>query len=423
MEEMKKMKVDFLSFIKSTLSAESLHYTSLQKPYENIKEVDCYFRSNASISEYYNQFIQKFEQKCKENTVFYFKDKYEANYTAFRLPLTCLEGLDGKTPVYFIIGPYLDHHLSVEELETIAARLKVPAIFENDMKEYYYNTRVLENPNVYYAFIEVLATYLFGGKNNFTICEEKEPHLSTTSHAEAIAKEQVVATIELLEQKLKIETELLEAISKADTDKAQSLLQELHKYPFGKEFPDPLRRTRNKGLSLNTLMKKTTEAVDVHPGYTEPLATTFIREIEAAESKNEFSTIFSAMVESYCSLIREHAMKDYPSGLKEIVNYIDFHFTEDLSLSTLSERFSMNPSYLSMLFKKKTQSTLTDYINSKRIDFSKRLLETTTFPINNIAREIGFEDVNYYTRLFRKKTGTTPRAFRKEAMATIPTDS
>jgi AraC-like DNA-binding protein len=411
------MKVDFLSFIKGTLRAESLHYTSLQNPYENIREVDCYFRSNASKSEYYSQFIQKLEQKCTENTVFHYKDKYEANYTAFRLPQSCLEESEGKTPLYFVIGPYLDHHLSVEELETIAAQLKVPAIFKKDMKEYYYNTRVLENSNVYYAFIEVLATYLFGGKNNFTVCEEKEPDLSTTSHAEAIEDEQVVATIELLEQKLLIETRLLEAITKADYDLAQSLLQELHKYPFGKEFPDPLRRARNKGIALNALMKKTTEAVDVHPGYTEPVASTFIREIETAESQNELATIFSAMVESYCTLVRDHAMKDYPSGLKEIVNYIDFHFTEDLSLSTLSERFAMNPSYLSMLFKKKTMSTLTDYINNRRIDFSKRLLETTTFPINNIAREMGFEDVNYYTRLFRKKTGTTPSAFRKESMA------
>jgi AraC-like DNA-binding protein len=417
------MKVDFLSFIKSTLSAESLHHTSLLKPYENIKEFDCYFRSNASKCEDYNQFIQKLEQKCKENTVFHFKDKYEANYTAFQIPQSYIEAPDGKTPVYFVIGPYLDHHLSVDELETIATDLKVPAFFENDMKEYYYNTRVLENPNVYYAFIEVLATYLFGGKNNFTICEEKEPYLSTTSPAGAIEREQVLATIELLEQKLLIETKMLEAISKADNDTAQSFLQELHKYPFGKEFPDPLRRARNKGLSLNTLMKKTTEAIDVHPGYTEPLASTFIREIEAAESQNELSTIFSAMVESYCTLVREHAMKDYPSGLKEIVNYIDFHFTEDLSLSTLSVRFSMNPSYLSMLFKKKTKITLTEYINDKRIDFSKRLLETTTFPINRIAKQIGFEDVNYYTRLFRKKTGTTPRAFRKETLANQSTDS
>jgi AraC-like DNA-binding protein len=418
------MKVDFLSFIKSTLSAESLHHTSLLKPYENIKEVDCYFRSNASKYEDYKQFIQKLEQKCKENTVFLFKDKYEANYTAFQLPQSYIEEPDEKTPVYFIIGPYLDHHLSVEELETIAAYLNVPAFFENDMKEYYYNTRVLENPTVYYAFIEVLATYLFGGKNNYTICEEKETDtLAKTSQAGAIGSEQVLATIELLEQKLQIETELLEAISRADNDKAQGFLRELTKYPCGKEFPNPLRSARNKGLSLNTLMKKTTEAVDVHPGYTEPLAATYIRKIEAAETKTELSPIFSAMVESYCSLVREHAMKDYPAGLREIVNYIDFHFTEDLSLRTLSERFSMNPSYLSMLFKKKTQSTLTEYINDKRIDFSKRLLETTTFPINNIARQIGFEDVNYYTRLFRKKTGTTPRAFRKETMANTPTDS
>ena len=95
-----------------------------------------------------------------------------------------------------------------------------------------------------------------------------------------------------------------------------------------------------------------------------------------------------------------------------MVNYIDFNYQEDLSLKKIADLFSISPSYLSALFKKETGSTLTEYINNKRIDISVSLLNTTDSSIQNVAAQVGFLDVNYYTRIFKKLKGISPSAYR-----------
>ena len=105
-------------------------------------------------------------------------------------------------------------------------------------------------------------------------------------------------------------------------------------------------------------------------------------------------------------------MRGYSPAVQKVINYIDFNYQEDLSLKKIAELFSISPSYLSALFKKETGTTLTEYINSKRIDVSVSLLNTTDLSIQNVAGQVGFLDVNYYTRIFKKLKGLSPSAYR-----------
>ncbi|AEV29287.1 response regulator containing CheY-like receiver domain and AraC-type DNA-binding domain [Sphaerochaeta pleomorpha str. Grapes] len=408
------MKIDFLSFVMSTFEKESIHYTLLEKPYANIRQFDRGFRANVYRSEEYETIIALLKQKCQENAVFLFKDRFETNYTVIRLPETILEQ-EGFS--YLVIGPFLDHHLSSEELELILADLKVPVIFQNDLKEYFYNTKVMEYPKVYYSYIEVIVSFLFGKGNCQNILEKeqiKHPFLLPNNDK---TKEKALPSMKFLEQFQEIENAFFEAVERADTKQALALHLQLCTYPFGNTIADPLRREKNKALYCNALLHRTTVQAQVHPGFTAPVSSSFVREIETAESKPILDDLLVNMIETYCHLIREHSLRGYPAYLKEVINYIDFNYTENLSLRTLSEAFSINPSYLSMLFKKKTAKTLTEYINDKRIAYSMVLLKTTDFPINIIARETGFEDVNYFTRLFKKTNGIAPRSYRMGILA------
>lgn len=408
------MKVDFLSFVLSTFEKESIHYTLLHEPYENIHEFDRGFRTNAYRLEEYEAIIAMLHQKCLEKEVFLFKDRFETNYTVIRLPQ---EASGQEKPSYLVVGPFLDHHLSAEELETIQSDLKVPAIFQNNLKEYYYNTKVLEYPKVYYSYIEVIISFLYGKKTSQDLLgEELTKHPFLMPKTEEI-EEKALPNMKLLEQYQETEEAFLEAVAKADTQQALALHLQLCAYHVGNTLSNPLRREKDKALYCNALLQRTTVQSEVHPGYSTPVASSFVREIETAESKASLEDLLAKMVETYCMLIRGHSLKGYPPYLKEVINYIDFNYKDNLSLRTLSEMFSINPSYLSMLFKKKTEKTLTEYINEKRIAQSMVLLETTSFPINVIARETGFEDVNYFTRLFKKTTGTAPRSYRTGKLA------
>ena len=96
--------------------------------------------------------------------------------------------------------------------------------------------------------------------------------------------------------------------------------------------------------------------------------------------------------------------------------YIEFNYMrDDMSLDTIAREVGLSPTYFSALFKKETGCCLTNYLNKVRIDKSKQLLCCTSKMIYEIAFEVGFQDYRYFSQIFKKYTGQTPRQFQKLA--------
>lgn len=72
----------------------------------------------------------------------------------------------------------------------------------------------------------------------------------------------------------------------------------------------------------------------------------------------------------------------------------------------------LHPSYFSTVFKNATGLSFKEYLNKVRIEESKILLQNTDFSIIDIAVAVGFEDQSYFSKVFKKYTGTTPKQFR-----------
>ncbi|ALS28722.1 AraC family transcriptional regulator [Paenibacillus sp. 32O-W] len=85
---------------------------------------------------------------------------------------------------------------------------------------------------------------------------------------------------------------------------------------------------------------------------------------------------------------------------------------EDITLSKIAEELSIHPVWLSQVFKKETGQTFTDYLTDLRINRAKTLLRETSMKVYEIATAVGYNDLQYFGSLFKKKTGETPKAFR-----------
>lgn len=126
-------------------------------------------------------------------------------------------------------------------------------------------------------------------------------------------------------------------------------------------------------------------------------------------SSKPLKTILHDDTACWCSL----SLRTYSKPVQNIINYISFNLTADLSLTAISTEFSLNSSYLSTLFKKETGTTLTNYVNGKRMEHAIYLLNTTMLPIQDIAVQCGINDVNYFTKLFKKTKNKTPTQYRE----------
>ena len=95
-----------------------------------------------------------------------------------------------------------------------------------------------------------------------------------------------------------------------------------------------------------------------------------------------------------------------------IMEYVDKHYAEKISLSTLSEQFFVTPGHIARLFKKHVGESAVSYINRIRVEKSKKILKEGS-SVKDAAEQVGFESLNNYYKYFKLHTGMTPAEFTK----------
>jgi two-component system response regulator YesN len=93
--------------------------------------------------------------------------------------------------------------------------------------------------------------------------------------------------------------------------------------------------------------------------------------------------------------------------------YIDQNFaSEDISLYSTASYVGISPNHLSTVFAQETGENFIEYLPRARIDRANSLLKNTTMKSAEITYEIGFSDPHYFSYIFKKNTGLTPREYR-----------
>lgn len=105
--------------------------------------------------------------------------------------------------------------------------------------------------------------------------------------------------------------------------------------------------------------------------------------------------------------------------IKAIDAYLEEHLSEDNSIVQICSRFMISQPYLSRLFKKYKECTYNEYVIGMKIKKGKALLEGEECLIGEISDILGFTDQFYFSRVFKKETGYTPREYRKKHKTSI----
>lgn len=99
---------------------------------------------------------------------------------------------------------------------------------------------------------------------------------------------------------------------------------------------------------------------------------------------------------------------------RDVLQYVNKYYCNDISIQSVSKKFVINPSYLSQMFRKEIKKTFTQYLTSLRMSDACELLKDTEYTINEIADKIGYNDYFYFAKTFKKFTGKTPGNYREE---------
>lgn len=114
------------------------------------------------------------------------------------------------------------------------------------------------------------------------------------------------------------------------------------------------------------------------------------------------------------SLFIEESQEKINLECMKIKNYIDAHYSQNITLDFLSDLSYMNKFHLVHTFTKEIGVSPINYVITRRIQEAKNLLATTNYSIRDIASIVGFSNSSYFSQMFRKVSGMSPKSYRIE---------
>ena len=369
------------------------------------KNIDIRFRESLGRdSEYYTE-LEHLAVDAAPRTIYRMKDQYLCHYMF-------LSYTDAEHPVFLVVGPYLQRPMSQEDIIIHAQKM---GITPQQLGNYYLGLPVLGNDSFLFTALYTFCETVWGSDEPFHM---EDINLALTSELPADSGMQALSLTELttfkqmIELRYAYENELMSAVSRGITLKAE--LQHPSAFPsfLDSRSPDPLRNLKNYCIIMNTLLRKAAEQGGVHPIHLDEMSRNFALKIESCTLLPEGQALMDEMFISYCQLVKKHSSRNYSALIQQAMICIDSDLEGDLSLNVLAEKLNVNGSYLSTLFKKEMGQTITDYITAKRMTLAMRLLGTTKMQIQTVAQMCGIPDVNYFTKKFKKATGRTPKEYR-----------
>ncbi len=207
------------------------------------------------------------------------------------------------------------------------------------------------------------------------------------------------------------EKQLHEQILAQDKAGAQNTLNELLGYIyFSSDFD--LERIRIRVTELLVLLSRA--AVDAGANIHQVFVanTEYLHQINHVNTLEDLSAWLTGVLHYFINYTFDYPTIKHSDVVYKCIDYIKQNYDRKITLDDIAVYVSLSRSYLSKLFKDETGYSLFSYINHVRIEKSKELLLNDTISLVDVAGLCGFEDQSYFTKVFKKETGISPKRFR-----------
>jgi YesN/AraC family two-component response regulator len=171
-----------------------------------------------------------------------------------------------------------------------------------------------------------------------------------------------------------------------------------------------------KNLAITAITLATRAAIDA--ALPSELAFTmsdmYIQQIEEQKTSGSIRKLEIEAMCTFAARVSEQKAGTYSRKITHCIHYMYQNIYETLHLEQLADMLQMNAAYLSSCFKREVGMPLRTYIQQLRIEEAKLLVRLTDQPLLHIGTMLHFHDQSYFTKVFKKHTGLTPRQYREQ---------
>ncbi len=349
----------------------------------------------------YNLFV-KDQLSVSGNGIYIYDTDYEFSF------LTVLLTENGRYSGSLLLGPYISKAINEHQINEILGLKGFPMAQRDQVKSLYNALPILTATRNYY--MQQLTLSVMTNEH----MEEMYPDGYVKSLTdEAVVSVQAPAELEKTEHNYALEILFLTKVKNGDLEKVVDLYNEHIKTQYlNFSSNNPLRGAKNKALSFSTLLARTIIDGGVENEKALALEDYYKKKLESARDMSQLMGLIETMIVQYTNTILQLSNINHVSVIKNASKYVHLHLSEPIRLNDVAGFVSLSPNYFSSLFKREMNLSFADYVNQTRIKESQYLLETTDYSILDIAISVGYNNQNYFTTIFRKFTGITPKQYR-----------
>ncbi|MCR8656401.1 AraC family transcriptional regulator [Paenibacillus endoradicis] len=331
------------------------------------------------------------------------------------LYITVFLQLNDQEKGTMIVGPFLQTDPSMIQVQDILFQHQWPLSLLSLIQQYYLSLPLISNEKLNHIieFIQYIFQHSSLSSKSHVTIESKNyitSNNSLSSPIENIEKKHIV------EERYRNENNLIGAVQQGNLSLVEQLLikDDQPKYPLPDRFPnDPLRSRKNLSFVRNTLLRKATENGGVHPIYIDSISEKFAIQIEKTTSIKQLELLQDNMCLEYCKLVQQLSLSAYSPLIRKALEYIRWHLTDEITLAIVAHEVGINKYELSRSFKKETGLTFPDYIHHIRLKEALQLMNNENLSITDISHMVGYNDVNYFIKVFKKHYEVTPHQYRQ----------
>ncbi|MBL4954341.1 AraC family transcriptional regulator [Neobacillus sp. YIM B02564] len=144
----------------------------------------------------------------------------------------------------------------------------------------------------------------------------------------------------------------------------------------------------------------------------------FAKELLVLENLEQICQWFYEVVHQFLNQIISNHNETMLKSVQKALLYINSHYTEEISLESVSKQVHLSPNYFSNIFKKTTGSSFIEYLTHLRMDKAKSMLMDLNRTIYQISEDVGYRNSRYFGRVFKAYMGMTPSEFRNSMLVT-----
>lgn len=311
-----------------------------------------------------------------------------------------------------LVGPFLMESPDASMISAVAGRYHLKMDDALSLYETMQSVSIVDPKKI--NQINKLMYYLFSNiteGDNVCIKNNRDRSMQQSSISNAIhhyKSEEIMQTVHYPFEK---EQQLIRNVRAGNVKEAKDILNDLLGYVL-LSSGHSLIGSKARSMELCTILSRT--VIDAGADETEVMerSAQFLQGLEDIHDIDSLCFSLQGLTEYYISQLFGEDTKADNSTIQRAIEYMSQNFKKNLTLNEVAQNVYLNPSYFSSLFKQAMGVSFKEYLTDMRIEEARQLLIKTNTSIVDIALSCGFTNQSYFSKVFKAKTGFSPKSFR-----------